>query len=185
MQEVGSEYERLVCSLLENFKAAETLKIICSGKDCKVTGSSDIAHQIDVFCENTEDGSLILVECKFHSPNTKRNTVGLRDVLVLHGRITDIQKARKVTVEGVIITTNRYTKGAKKYADFWKIKLGDVQDETQFRILLQNWGYLGQSDSARGVDEVFLVEKRCPTCNVAAVLRDDVHVCPVCDKKFG
>ncbi len=125
------------------------LEVIGYGNKCRIEGRSGYKHQIDVACKDPENQRIVLFECKHY-----KLKIELAHVLVFYSRIMDIQNKDNIKTEGVMITTVGYTKNASKYANAYGIKLGRVENESEFGVFIGNLGFLGVMDTVHLTDSV-------------------------------
>ena len=100
-------YQRLVNS--------EVLKPTLVRHNVKLTGKSGCEHQIDVYWEYEKDGVMnrVAIECKNYDSN-----VSIGKVRDFYGVLHDLGNVR-----GIMVTSQGYQKGAKKYAESYGISL--------------------------------------------------------------
>lgn len=115
------KYEEYTALILENINSLNDVKIISKGKNSTVSGKSECKHQIDVYISfKNNDGvnSKAIIECKYY-----KNKISI-------GKIRDFLSVRNDigNVEGWFITPNGYQNGAKKFADYYGIKLMTLQE---------------------------------------------------------
>jgi hypothetical protein len=114
----GTLYERLVAFVIKSLR--KTGHII---HDIKLTGESDVKHQIDVIIEEPGKNKRVLIECKdFEKSGDK---VGLSIVRNFWGVVDDIHPD-----EAIVITCNGFTSEAHKYAKNKGIKLAILREFT-------------------------------------------------------
>ena len=114
-----SEYEKIVFEIVEGINEAEPKGALCPqyGSRNRVIGLSGYKHQIDVSL--TVGRSLYLLECKRWS-----GKVGVAEILVLAGRISDIQAAHpNHIVKGLMVSTTRATRGADQLTKHFNIQI--------------------------------------------------------------
>jgi len=145
----SQEYEELVKNLLSTLLAKYNVEIIGYGEKCKIEGVCGHKHQIDVACRDKEKHKLILVECKHWKSKIK-----IEYIMAFHGRIMDIQNKEKVGIEGIMITTVGYQKGADKYANHYGIRLGKVKNMSEFGLFIGTLGFIGVADECHAEEKV-------------------------------
>lgn len=86
-------------------------------------------HQIDVYWEYLVDGvkTRVAIECKNYG---KKNPVSIGHVRNFFGALYDIGD----NINGIIITKNKFQKGAKKFADHYGIQLKELK-KPNFQII--------------------------------------------------
>lgn len=107
----GTRYEVLAAFV---FKALEGKNTVIH--DLKLTGSSDVAHQIDVSIEANGTRRRVLIECKDF--DISGDKIGLDIIRNFRSVLEDIQAD-----EGIVLTCNGFTSDAQKYAKAKNIKL--------------------------------------------------------------
>jgi len=138
-------------NLVDNWLKEYKLEVIGYGSKSRIEGHSGYKHQIDVACKDSKNPRIVLFECKHY-----KSKIELQDVLILYSRIVDIQHKAKITTEGVMITTVGYTKNARKFANAYGIKLGKVENDSEFGVFIGNLGFLGVMDTGRAIDNVYI-----------------------------
>ncbi|MCK4358492.1 MAG: restriction endonuclease [Candidatus Cloacimonetes bacterium] len=110
-QKSGTRYERLAAFV---FKTLEKSDVVIH--DLKLIGDTGVKHQIDVIIEKNCKKRRTLIECKDFE--ISGNKVGLGIARNFWAVIDDIEPD-----EAIIITSNEFTKPARKYAKGKNIKL--------------------------------------------------------------
>lgn len=96
----GNAYERLAAVVFRILEEEVTVT------DMRLTGSSGVAHQIDVSIEKNGRPHRVIVECKDYTA-----PIGLDLVRSFFGVVEDVKPNA-----AFMVTTNRFTKDAKKFA---------------------------------------------------------------------
>jgi len=142
----SDEFEFFVNELIGDIiKKVDDPKIesIGVGRKNKIQGASGYKHQIDISCKDLKRNTLVLIECK-----SWNDTIDIIPVLTFHARILDISKISQLKIEGIMVTTKGYSKGANKYADYYGIKLQLAKNEYEFKVFLEEMFYIGLKDKA-------------------------------------
>jgi hypothetical protein len=130
MPEKYDDYEEFIASLVDNVrKHGSTITNLGSGRRNRLIGGSKQKHQVDVsFIDKSSFSkpALVLIECK---RNTHDNHVSVSVPKILKYNADDIKKNPKYhnyDVKMIITTTSAFSSGAKRIADFEKIKIWTV-----------------------------------------------------------
>ena len=124
-----AEYERLVQKIVDTCSNQPNLEKHGCGARNKILGWSGQKHQIDVSFRYKDTQKFLLIECKQCS-----RRIAIDDVILFHGRITDIGLKEGQTPAGMMCAAKGYTKGAEKYAKAYDIRLAEVRDDAEFTI---------------------------------------------------
>ena len=138
----SKEYEILVANItckFEHYLQGSSFEIL-KGQDNKWEGISTCKHQIDVSIEC--DNDIYLIECKKYS---KKYSIKLSDILVLHSRIVDIQGKHNKKIKGIFFTTIGYQSGAIKFGNYYKIILNKAKSIDEFAAEIAGNVILGAS----------------------------------------
>ena len=126
----GSSYELLTQQVYQTLLDCEWPgKNIRVQHDIKLTGSSGQEHQIDIYWEYELAGvkSKVAIECKDYS---KPLSIGkVRD---FYGVLADLKD-----VNGIIIASNGFQKGAKEYAKSWGINLKELSISNEIPVIAE------------------------------------------------
>ena len=108
------EYERFTQEVYQELINARGITTSVK-HDVKLIGKSGQKHQIDVYWEYSINGiqHKVAIECK----NYKKE-IPIGKVRDFYGLLSDL-----ADVSGIMITKVGYQKGAKKYADYYRINL--------------------------------------------------------------
>lgn len=115
----GTKYEILAALVLKHLTDAG--KVI---HDIRLRGDSTIKHQIDVLFEDNGSKKRILIECKDF--DISNEPVGLGIVRDFSAVVDDVKPD-----EAFIFTCNDFTREAKKFAKYKKIKLAILRNFTE------------------------------------------------------
>lgn len=115
MQNPNTDFELFTRHIYQKLVNNDTLKPTKVQHNVKLKGKSGCEHQIDVYWEYEIAGNKhrVAIECKNY--NSKIPIGRVRDFF---GALYDLGD-----VEGIMVTTIGYQKGAKKFADKYNIKL--------------------------------------------------------------
>lgn len=115
MKSSATDFELFTRHIYQKLVNNDTLKPTRVQHNVKLKGNSGCAHQIDVYWEYEIAGNKhrVAIECKNY--NSKIPIGRVRDFF---GTLYDLGD-----VEGIMVTTNGYQKGAKLFADKYNIKL--------------------------------------------------------------
>jgi hypothetical protein len=140
------EYEKLTTDIVGKFKS-----LICNnnilikyGKKNKWKGASTHSHQIDVSVEYED--KIYIVECKRWN-----NQIKAANILVLVGRIKDIQANEKRKINGIFVTTKGYQPGAKKIAKYFQIVTNTAISIDEFAFQLAQHVIIGTKSLKLGL----------------------------------
>lgn len=126
----NTEYEKFAQEIYQELMNSQGFSTIDVQHNVKLTGKSGQKHQIDVYWEYEIKGERhkVVIECK----NYNRKIV-LGKVRDFYGLLSDLEN-----VFGIIITKRGYQEGAKRYADYYGIKLLELRTPSEkvddFRI---------------------------------------------------
>jgi hypothetical protein len=120
------------------------------GPQNKINGISGSPHQIDISYLDYKTRTLILIECKFR----QAKPIYFDQILTFHSRILDIGKASKVNTKGIVISSQSFPKGVKKYANYYGIELYTVKNEHKFFVKIQDVIGLGMEETITFLDDV-------------------------------
>lgn len=118
----NTEYERLTKAIYETLLKAQGIDTVQVQHNVKITGTSGLAHQIDVYWEYNVAGILhkVAIECKnFNKP------VSIGSVRDFYGVLSDLKG-----VNGIMVTKIGYQKGAKEFASTYGINLKELREPT-------------------------------------------------------
>ncbi len=134
------DYEVLVKGIIEGLPApAGAFTEIGQGRANCLEGQSGVAHQIDVsFVYKARQ--LVIVECKEFSDEN----VGLLYLRALKATADDIQGGRPdLIVSAVMVSNGPLQRGAKTFADYYKIGHEQVVDRQRFAFRWDKYLSLG------------------------------------------
>lgn len=134
----SNEYEKLTADIVGKFKpliSNNNILVKC-GKNNKWKGASTHNHQIDVSVEYKD--KIYIVECKKY-----KYRINVADMLVLVGRIKDIQSNEKRKINGIFFTTKGYQVGAKKIAKYFQIVINTAMSIDEFAAQLAEHVIIG------------------------------------------
>jgi len=133
----SNEYEKLTADIVGKFKSYISNNILVKyGKNNKWKGASTHNHQIDISLECKDE--IYIVECKRYKLRIK-----VADMLVLVGRIKDIQANEKRKINGIFFTTKGYQSGAKKIGNYFQIPLNTAESIDVFAAQLAGHVIIG------------------------------------------
>lgn len=112
----GTRYERLTAFVFKALKNQNTVI-----HDIKLSGASQVKHQIDVTVGTKNQKKRVLIECKDFDISGKK--VGLGIIRDFWGVVDDIHPD-----EAIVITCTNFTKNARKYAKSKGIKLAILRE---------------------------------------------------------
>lgn len=107
----GTKYERLVAFV---FKALQSRSVVVH--DIKLLGDSEVRHQIDVAITQNGKPLNVLIECKDF--DVAQRPVGLGIIRDFRSVVEDIKPD-----QAIVVTCNKFTRDAKKFAKAKGIKL--------------------------------------------------------------
>jgi len=121
-----NEYEKLAADILGKFKPYISNNILVKyGKNNKWKGASTHKHQIDISVEYKD--KIYIGECKRYKQRIK-----VANMLVLVGRIKDMQANEKRKINGIFFTTKGCQGGAKKIGNYFQIVLNTARSIDEF-----------------------------------------------------
>lgn len=122
----NTEYERFTQEVYRQLSKYHHLNIKTVQHNIKLKGRSECEHQIDVYWEYEKDGvnHRVAIECKNY-----KNCISISKVRDFFGVLCDIGD-----IQGIMVTTAGYQKGAKQFAKEYGISLKELRtpndDET-------------------------------------------------------
>jgi len=116
LKKSGTRYERLTAFVFKTLNENNTVI-----HDIRLSGDSEVKHQIDVTIEKDSSRKRLLIECKDF--DTSGEKVGLGIVRDFWGVVDDVHPD-----EAIIITCNGFTSEASKYAKNKGIKLAVLRE---------------------------------------------------------
>ncbi len=107
-----TKYEEITKDIYEKLGAVDGVKVLCYGKDCKLTGESGVEHQVDVLTSHKTESKKYrtAIECKYYSTSVSKDPI-----MKLHCIMNDCH-----IDYGVIVAKNGFTDDAIKYANHIK-----------------------------------------------------------------
>jgi hypothetical protein len=116
-------YEEIVKSIYERLGAQNGVRVVCYGRDCKVTGKSGVVHQVDVLLEHSDGLHTYrtAVECKYWDRRRPKD-----DATKLAEILEDAQIHK-----GVIVSKLGFTEDAMLFARYKNIELVELRQPTQ------------------------------------------------------
>lgn len=117
------EYEEITKYIYETLGATSGVKIECHGNNCKVTGKSTVAHQIDVLTSHSDGlhSYKTAVECKYWEQTINK------DIIMKVAEIVEDTGLNK----GVIVSKNGFTPDAISYAKYKNIGLIELREPNE------------------------------------------------------
>ena len=116
-------YEEVVKHIYQTLGREKGVKILGHGKDCKLTGKSNVTHQIDVLTGHS-DGIheyKTAIECKYWKENVNK------DIIM---KIAEIIEDTGID-KGVIVSKNGYTEDAVSFAKYKNIGLVELREMSE------------------------------------------------------
>jgi hypothetical protein len=116
-------YEDVVREVYEKLGQAQGVRIVCHGRDCKVTGKSGVEHQVDVLTEHSDGlhNYRTAIECKYwNRRRPKDDVMKLAEIL----EDTHINK-------GVIVSQYGFTEDAVAFARYKNVALVELRKPTE------------------------------------------------------
>lgn len=116
-------YEEVVKNIYEKLGAEKGVRVVCYGRDCKVTGKSGVEHQVDVLLEHSDGIHTYrtAVECKYWDRRRPKD-----DVTKLSEILEDAQIHK-----GVIVSKLGFTSDAEAMARYKNIELVELRKPTE------------------------------------------------------
>lgn len=146
-----SEYERVVAEIVSGICASAPNLAdleVSSGKENRILGASGYRHQIDISLRGQR--RIYLVECK----RLKRR-VSVQSVMVLAGRVADIQNAYPgINVAGILVSRVGASRGAIVLATYFGIRFERVVSAQQFGFSIGNHFHAGLTSGLTFGDRV-------------------------------
>jgi Restriction endonuclease len=125
------EYEQLVSEIAKDIcQTAPELHglVLGSGRNNRIRGASGYPHQIDVSLQET--GRIFLIECK-----RWKKKIGAAEVLVLAGRVNDIQAySPEFKVKAILGSMCGASQGARQLAQHFDIDIEIVTSASEFGL---------------------------------------------------
>lgn len=117
-----TEFERFTQRVFQKLEHSDVLKPSRVQHNVKLKGKSGCDHQIDVYWEYEKDGIThrVAIECKNYKTH-----VPIGKVRDFYGVLQDLDNVR-----GIMVSSEGYQEGAKKYADFHGIALKELRTPT-------------------------------------------------------
>lgn len=117
------EYEEITKYIYETLGETSGVKIECFGNDCKITGKSNVIHQIDVLTSHSDGLHTYktIVECKYWDKNINKDIVM---------KVAEIVEDAGIS-KGVIVSKNGFTPDAITYAKYRNIGLIELREPTE------------------------------------------------------
>ena len=114
------EYEDITKHIYETLGKDSGVRIICHGKDCKVTGKSKVDHQIDVLTQHSDGlhNYKTAIECKYWDKSINK------DIVMKVAEIVEDAGLNK----GIIVSKNGFTPDATNYAEYRNIGLVELRE---------------------------------------------------------
>lgn len=143
------EYEKTTAEIVDGARSPGHEFFGCrlgSGRSNKIRGASGYSHQIDVSLESAT--TTVLIECKH-----LKKRIGVRDVLVLAARASDIlQNAQGFRVIPILVTTVGATRGANRLANYYGIEVEKIVSSREFGTRIGKLVLVGISATAHMID---------------------------------
>ncbi|MFZ2146061.1 MAG: restriction endonuclease [Sedimentisphaerales bacterium] len=142
----SNEYEKLTADIVGKFKShmGNNNILVKCGKNNKWKGASTHNHQIDISVEYKD--KIYIVECKRY-----KQRINVANMLVLVGRIKDIQANEKRKINGIFFTTKGYQGGAKKVAKYFQIVINTAMSIDEFAAQLAEHVIIGTQSLKLGL----------------------------------
>ena len=123
----NNEFERFTQRIYQKLIDNDTLKRSTVQCNVKLKGKSSCEHQIDVYWEYELDGIThrVAVECKNYS-----SKISIGKVRDFFGVLHDLDN-----VQGIMVTSKGYQKGAKIFADYYGISLKKLRRPNKDEII--------------------------------------------------
>lgn len=118
-----SSYEETVAGIYKTLGRKSGVRIICSGRNCKVVGKSGVSHQIDVLTEHSDGIHTYktAIECKYCERKRSKDDVTKLAAIIEDARIH----------KGVIVSKRGFTPDAIDFAQYRNIDLMELRAPTQ------------------------------------------------------
>ena len=118
----NTEYEKLTKEIYENLLRIQGIGTVQVQHNVRITGTSGLAHQIDVYWEYNVAGILhkVAIECKNYN-----RPVSIGHVRDFYGVLSDLKG-----VNGIMVTKVGYQNGAKEFANTYGINLKELREPT-------------------------------------------------------
>ncbi len=115
----NTEYERFTQEVYQQLLSCQHPNIANVQHNIKLKGRSGCKHQIDVYWEYEKDGvnHCVAIECKNY-----KNSISISKVRDFFGVLNDIGG-----IQGIMVTTVGYQKGAKQFAKGYGISLKELR----------------------------------------------------------
>jgi len=116
-------YETITAYIFKNLRQKEDITIKGVGHTCTFEGISGVVHQIDVLTSEYVDDKIFktAIECKYWNKKINKDTV-----MKLWAIVTDCNFQR-----GIIVSRKGFTRDAKRFADYYNIKLVEFREREQ------------------------------------------------------
>lgn len=116
-------YEKITAFIIERLRQEENIKIEGVGNSCKFRGTSGVVHQIDVLTSEYVDSKIFktAIECKYWNKKINKDTA-----MKLWAIVTDCNFQR-----GIIVSRKGFTRDAKRFAEYYNIKLVELREREQ------------------------------------------------------
>ena len=123
----NTEFERFTQRVYQKLVGYNALRQSTVQRNVKLKGKSGCEHQIDVYWEYVIDGGTrrVAVECKNYS-----SRISIGKVRDFFGVLHDLDN-----VQGIMVTSKGYQKGAKKFADYYGITLKKLRRPNKNEII--------------------------------------------------
>lgn len=187
MSSESDDYERFIAQLIENVRGTQrAITDLGWGRNNTIQGISGQPHQIDVSFVDRSFAvpTLVIVECK----RLAERPVQLHHVKIVKATLDDVLAHSETPdqAKAIIVTTVGAQEGARRYADYYRIRIELVQHGPDYSFRYENilqQGVMNQlsfSDSA-----VRQVVRKCGTCGEPFRVRDNEPTCPECSTESG
>ena len=115
-------YEDMVRYIYEQLGRLDSVKILCSGSDCKVMGKSGVNHQIDVLTSHRAGphSYKTAIECKYWKDKVQKDTIT---------KLSEILEDAKIE-KGILVSKSGFTQDAVKFAEYKNISLVELREPT-------------------------------------------------------
>ncbi|MGD6735383.1 restriction endonuclease [Photobacterium leiognathi subsp. mandapamensis] len=116
-------YEEVTAFVYSILKEKQNISILGYGNSCKVTGKSDVSHQIDVLAEHYNESKTPIktaIECKYYKSNISKDPIM---------KLAEIIEDCDIDC-GIIVTLTGFTEDAIKFARYRNISLIELRPPT-------------------------------------------------------
>ncbi len=167
----NTEYELFTREVYRQLSAYHHTCFTKVQHNIKLKGRSGCEHQIDVYWEYKKDGIThrVAIECK----NYKKR-VPKEKVCAFYGTLVDLDD-----VEGIMVSKKGFQKGAKQYAEHYRISLKELREPEGEETIL---GGINIGFHIERKRPLYKVDKKWATEHNIDVPDGFIHLTPVDDK---